>query len=89
MDQCGAEGWYFDAGNLTVLQTTRIPMGIDLASFWANLYLSKHKWDFMCKLIKEDERKSFMQNFDLLMIIGHLMIDENFKSLTKKFTCKN
>ena len=43
----------------------------------------------MCKLIKEDERKSFMENFDLLMIIGHLMIDENFKSLTKKFTCKN
>ena len=89
MDQCGAEGWYFDVGNLTVFQTTRIPMGIELASFWANLYLSKRKWDFMCKLIKEDERKSFMQNFDLLMIIGHLMIDENFKSLTKKFTCKN
>ena len=28
-------------------------MGIDPAPFWANLYLSKHEFDFMNKLIKE------------------------------------
>ena len=45
---------YFEVGNKIVLQTIGIPMGIDPAPFWANLYLSKHECDFMSKLIKTD-----------------------------------
>ena len=40
--------------NLTLLQSIAIPMGIDPTPFWVNLYLSKHEYDFMGKLIKED-----------------------------------
>ena len=45
---------YFEVGNLIVAQTIGIPMGIDPAPFWANLYLSKHECDFISKLIKTD-----------------------------------
>ena len=31
-----------------------IPMDISKAPFWANLYISKHEYAFMSKLIKED-----------------------------------
>ena len=34
---------HFEVGNLTVLQTISISMGINPAPFWANLYLSKHE----------------------------------------------
>ena len=40
-------------GNLTVLQTIGICMGIDPAPAWANLYLSKHECNFMGTIIKE------------------------------------
>ena len=34
-------------GNLTVLQTTGIPISIDPVPFWVNLYQSKYDCDFM------------------------------------------
>ena len=37
-----------------VLRTIGIPMGTDSAIFWANLYLSKHEYNFMSKLTQED-----------------------------------
>ena len=78
-------------GNLTVLQTTGIPIGIDPAPFWANLYLSKHECGFLGKLLKMalQEVKSFMGLFDLLMILVHLMGEEKFKSHKNKFTLRN
>jgi len=45
---------YFEVGNLIVVQTIGIPMGIDPAPFWANLYLSKHECDYVNNLIKTD-----------------------------------
>ena len=45
---------HFEVRNLTLLQTIDISMGIDPAPSWANLHLSKHEYDFMDKLIKED-----------------------------------
>ena len=45
---------YFEVGNKIVLQVIGIPMGIDPAPFWANLYLSKHECDFLKGLIRND-----------------------------------
>ena len=38
---------YFQVGNKLLLQTIGIPMGIDPAPFWANLYLHRHEYNFM------------------------------------------
>ena len=66
-------------------------MGIDRAPFWANIYLSKNKCDFMSKLIKKDfvRANSFMELSHLLMISVQSMIELNLKSHTKKFTPRN
>ena len=45
---------FFEVGNLILLQTIGIPMGIDPAPFWANLYLSSYECDFVKDLIKTD-----------------------------------
>ena len=45
---------YFQIGNRVLLQTIGIPMGIDPAPFWANLYLHRHEYRFMSKLIHTD-----------------------------------
>ena len=38
---------YFTVGNSVFIQTVGIPMGIDPAPFWANLYLYKFEYRFM------------------------------------------
>ena len=38
---------YFTVGNNVFIQTIGIPMGIDPAPFWANLYLYKFEYHFM------------------------------------------
>ena len=38
---------YFTVGNSVFIQTIGIPMGIDPAPFWANLYLYKFEYRFM------------------------------------------
>ena len=55
---------YLQVGNVTVLQTTGIPMGIHPVPFWINLYQSKHECDFMVKLIKKNiaRAKTFLGN---------------------------
>jgi len=47
---------YFTVGNS--LQTIGIPMGIDPAPFWANLYLYKFEYRFMRDLLKSDSTKA-------------------------------
>ena len=38
---------YFQVGNKLLIQTIGIPMGIDPAPFWANLYLYKYECEFV------------------------------------------
>ena len=46
--------------NLVLLQIIGIPMGIDPALFWANLYLSKYECDIMKEIIKADVARARM-----------------------------
>lgn len=39
--------YYLGAGNLAVLQTTRIPMSIDLAPFWL-IYICQNVNEILC-----------------------------------------
>ena len=43
---------YFTVGNITMRQAIGIPMGIDPAPFWANLYLYSYEEDFISNLVK-------------------------------------
>ena len=49
---------YFEVGNLVFRQSIGIPMGIDPAPFWANLYLYKYESDHVTKLIKSDKTRA-------------------------------
>ena len=53
------EECYFTIGNLLLSQSIGIPMGIDPAPFWANLYLHHYEYKFISKLIKEDKKRAF------------------------------
>ena len=46
---------YFIVGNLVVRQSIGIPMGIDPAPFWANLYLYHYQARFVTNLMSEDK----------------------------------
>ena len=50
--------YYFTVGAKVFIQTIGIPMGIDPAPFWANLYLYKFENNFMVNLRKSDITKS-------------------------------
>ena len=49
---------YFTVGNIVMRQKIGIPMGIDPAPFWANLFLYAYEHDYIRKLIKEDRVKA-------------------------------
>ena len=49
---------HFQVGNLLLCQIIGIPMGIDPAPFWANLYLYSYECEFMNGLIKKDKSKA-------------------------------
>ena len=49
---------YFKVGDSVFIQTIGIPMGIDPAPFWANLYLYKFENSFMESLRRSDVAKS-------------------------------
>ena len=49
---------YFEVGNLLVRQSIGIPMGIDPAPFWANLYLYSYENKFILVLIKSDKARA-------------------------------
>ena len=48
----------FQFGNQVFLQKIGIPMGIDPAPFWANLYLYYYEKKYVMSLIKNDPRKA-------------------------------
>ena len=50
---------YFTVGDILFRQNIGIPMGIDPAPFWANLYLYYYENNFMTKLIKTDRYRGF------------------------------
>jgi hypothetical protein len=49
---------YFTVGNVVMRQKIGIPMGIDPAPFWANLFLYSYEHDYIRDLIKEDRVKA-------------------------------
>ena len=49
---------FFTVGNMTMQQTIGIPMGIDPAPFWANLFLYTYERDYMKSLIGFDKVKA-------------------------------
>ena len=52
------ENCYFTVGNITMRQCIGIPMGIDPAPFWANLFLSSYEEEYMSTLISSDLTKA-------------------------------
>ena len=48
---------YFNAGNVTMKQVIGIPMGIDVAPFWANPFLYSYQEEYMSSLISSDKIK--------------------------------
>ena len=49
---------YFVVGNLIIRQSIGIPMGIDPAPFWANLYLYFYEHEFITGLMSSDKRRA-------------------------------
>lgn len=49
---------YFTVGNIVLRQAIGIPMGIDPAPFWANLFLYRYEEKYMSELILLDKRKA-------------------------------
>ena len=49
---------YFAVGNLIIRQSIGIPMGIDPAPFWANLYLYFYEHKFITGLMSSDKRRA-------------------------------
>ena len=49
---------YFTVGNVIMKQVIGIPMGIDPAPFWANLFLYKYESAYISQLIKSDKIKA-------------------------------
>ena len=49
---------YFTVGNIVMRQKIGIPMGIDPAPFWANLFLYTYEQSYINQLIKEDKSQS-------------------------------
>ena len=49
---------YFTIGNLLFRQCIGIPMGIDPAPFWANLYLYHYEYNYITSLITSDKKQA-------------------------------
>ena len=52
------ENCYFKAGSTIMCQIIGIPMGIDPAPFWANLFLYQYEQRYMTQLINDDKLKA-------------------------------
>ena len=78
---------YFSVGNIVMRQKIGIPMGIDPAPFWANLFLYTYEHDYIKELIKEDrvKAKHFHSTFrfidDLCSINDGGMFGKVFKDI--------
>lgn len=49
---------YFQVGNLVFRQRIGIPMGIDPAPFWANLYLYDYECEFITEMMKSNKPRA-------------------------------
>ena len=49
---------YFIVGNMVIRQSIGIPMGMDPAPFWANLYLYYYEHEFITNLMQSDKRRA-------------------------------
>ena len=54
---------YFQIGDMLFRQCIGIPMGIDSAPFWANLYLHFYESEYITKLIKSKDRQVRFRGF--------------------------
>ena len=52
------ENSYFTVGNCILRQSIGIPMGIDPAPFWANLFLYAYESSYMSSLVQTDRAKA-------------------------------
>ena len=52
------ENCYFTVGNVVLRQSIGIPMGMDPAPFWANLFLYTYEHEYMTKMMGEDKVKA-------------------------------
>ena len=52
------ENCYFTVGNIVMKQAIGIPMGIDPAPFWANLFLYTYEQEYISNTIKSDSVKA-------------------------------
>ena len=68
---------YFTIGDHVLAQTIGIPMGIDPAPFWANLYLYKYEKKHITSLIKKDKKKAFCYNGSFRFIDDLCSINDN------------
>ena len=50
-------GCYFLVGNMLFIQTIGMPMGIDPAPFWANIYLYSYESKYINNLVKDNSSK--------------------------------
>ena len=55
---------YFIVGNLIIRQSIGIPMGIDPAPFWANLYLYFYEHEFITNLMRTDKIRARKSDTD-------------------------
>ena len=49
------ENSFFTVGNVLLLQTVDISMGIDCAPFWTNLWFQKYESKYITNLIRKNE----------------------------------
>ena len=82
LDNC-----FFTVGNIIMKQEIGVPMGIDPAPFWANLFLYTYEKDYMRKLISEDKPKARLLSDtgrfldDLLTINDNGLFGEVYRSI--------
>ena len=56
---------YFQVGYTLFRQCIGIPMGIDPAPFWANLYLFFYESEYVTSLIKSKDKETRFRGFNL------------------------
>ena len=76
---------YFSVGNIVMRQKIGIPIGIDPAPFWANLFLYSYEHDYIKKRLKEDrvQAKHFHSTFNSLMNFVLQMMEESLEKCSR------
>ena len=82
---------YFIVGNLIIRQSIGIPMGIDPAPFWANLYLYFYEHKFITELMATDKTRAcrFLNAIRLLTMNVISMINVNLRCRLVRYILRN